>query len=207
MAWLLVVPLLLYIPFNLQRRMIAAVQVPLALLAAMGLQAWFARNRRGAARWGPVAYVAVACMSNLLLVAGSFGPITQRISPIYRPGAEIEALGWLDGHTQQDETVLASFPVGNVIPAWTDLRVFAGHGPETLHSLEKEAAVGRFFQPETDDAWRQSLLADFGIDYLFHGPAERATGGWEPATAAYLTPIYDGAGYAIYTVTVGGNQP
>jgi hypothetical protein len=192
-AWLLAVPFLLYMPFNLQRRMIAVVQVPLALLASVGLLAWF-RHRRGAL----VAYIALASLSTLLLVVGSLGPIRQQQAPIYRPGAEVTALEWLAAHAEPGETVLASFEVGNAIPARTDLRVFAGHGPETLHNAEKQAALRRFFQPETNDTWRKSLLQDFGVDYVFYGPDERALGHWDPALAPYLEAIYVASPYAIY---------
>jgi hypothetical protein len=202
LAWVLAVPFLVYLPFNLQRRMTAVAQVPLALLAARGLLDWLGRRRqtRQARRWAPAAYVAVASLSNLLLVAGSLGPIGQRAMPIYRSGGETTALAWLDAHSRPDETVLASMPVGNVIPAWTDLRVFVGHGPETLHSVEKQADVERFFQPETPDAWRQALLRDFRIKYIFYGLQEHNLGDWNPMTATYLAPIFAEQGYTIFRV-------
>ena len=201
-AWVLVVPILLYMPFNLQRRMIAAVQVPLALLAAVSLIAWFPKKR-----WLPVVFVAIASLSTLLLVFGNLGPIQQRTAPIYRPGSETAALEWLADHSEPGETVLVSFETGNVIPAWTDLRVFAGHGPETLHNGEKRAALRRFFDPDTDDAWRQSLLRDYGLDYVFYGPDERMLGGWDPAEAAYLAPVHSSQEYTIYRVLQGGREP
>jgi hypothetical protein len=201
-AWVLVVPFLLYVPFNLQRRMIAAAQVPLALLAAVGLVTWF-RNRR----WALVAYVAILSLSNVLLVLGNLGPIHQRTTPIYRPAAEVTALEWLADHAQADETVLASFQVGNVIPAWTDLRVFAGHGPETLHNAEKREALERFFDPATDNAWRQTVLRDFGLDYVFHGPHERELGDWDPSNAQYLVPVHSEGAYTIYEVRLEETQP
>ncbi len=201
-AWILAVPFLLYAPFNLQRRMIAVAQVPLSLLAAVGLAAWF-RNRR----WALLAYVAILSLSNLLLVFGNLGPIHQRTTPIYRPAAEVTALEWLADHARADETVLASFEVGNVIPAWTDLRVFAGHGPETLHNAEKQEALKLFFDPATDDAWRQTLLRDFGLDYVFHGPRERDLGDWDPSNAQYLALGYAEGAYAIYEVKVEETQP
>ena len=200
-GWILVVPVLLYLPFNLQRRMIAAVQVPLALLASVGLLAWCPRKR-----WVPVAFVALTSLSNLLLVAGNLGPIQQRSAPVFRAGSELAALEWLAAHSQPGETVLASFETGNVIPVWTDLRVFAGHGPETLHNAERLAALGKFFDLDSGDAWRQSLLGDYGLDYVFYGPGERALGGWDPAGAAYLEPIYGNQGYAIYRVSLVGGQ-
>jgi hypothetical protein len=201
-AWVLVVPVLLYLPFNLQRRMVAAVQVPLALLASVGLVAWF-RHRRLLL----VAYVAMASLSNLLLVAGSLGPIQQRTVPVYRAGGEVAALEWLATHSQPEETVLASFQVGNIIPARTDLRVFAGHGPETLNSLEKQAQIRGFFQPDTEDAWRQALLDDLGLDYVFHGPLERELGDWDPSGAHYLKLMRQEGDYAIYAVALQEGQP
>ena len=201
-AWVLAVPLLLYAPFNLQRRMIAAVQVPMALLAAVALVAWFHRRR-----WALAGYVAVASLTTLLLVAGNLGPIQQRTTPIYRPGAEVAALEWLAAHSEPDETVLAAFDVGNVIPAWTDLRVFAGLGPETLDSTEKQADLRRFFDPTAGESWRQALLRDFGVDYVFYGPQERALGGWDPASAHDLRRIYQAGEYAIYRVVGEGAEP
>jgi hypothetical protein len=201
-AWVLIVPVVLYLPFNLQRRMIAAVQVPLALLAAMGLLAWFRHKRRIL-----VAYVAVASLSNLLLVAGSLGPIQQRTVPVYRPGDEVAALEWLADQAQPDETILASFQAGNVIPARTDLRVFAGHGPETLNSEQKQAEIRRFFQPDTTDTWRQSLLHDHGLDYVLYGPIERDLGAWDPSGAQYLVLMRRQGEYAIYAVALQEGQP
>jgi hypothetical protein len=194
-AWVLVVPLLLYMPFNLQRRMVAAVQVPLALLAAVGLQAWF-RERQ----WATVAYVGVASLSNLLLVAGSLGPIHAREEPIYRSGDEIAALRWLDAHAQADEIVLASFQTGNVIPAYTDLRVFAGHGPETLDNSAKQAALRWFFDPVTSDQWRKQLLREYRVRWVVHGPAERELGTWDPYSTPYLRLAAAIGEYRVYQV-------
>ncbi len=199
LAWVLAVPLLLYLPFTLQRRLIAAVQVPLALLAAVGLWAW-CEGRPALRRWVPAGYVALASLSIWLLVLGNLGPIRQRRPPIFRPGAEVAALTWLNVHAAPGEAVLASFEVGNVIPAQTDLHAFAGHGSETPRSAEKRAWIATFFQPETSDAWRQALLREYGLDYLFYGPVEQALGGWTPANSQYLVPIWDRDGYQIYRV-------
>jgi hypothetical protein len=201
-AWLLAAPILAYLPFTAQRRLIVLVQVPLAMLAAVGLCAW-----AGTRRWTLVAYVAFSSLSILLLVVGSLGPITRREIPIYRPGAEVAALEWLAGHTQPDEGVLASFETGNVVPTRADVRAFAGHGPETLHSTEKQRWIEHFFQAGTDDVWRQSLLHDYGLDYVFYGPLERALGDWDLAEAQYLIPIHREEGYTIYRVALEESSP
>lgn len=202
LLWVMGSICLAYVPFVSQRRMIVLMQVSLALLAAPCLHTWFGKRR-----WMVVTYVALASLSNLLLVAGSLQPISEQKTPIYRPAAEIAALEWLDLYAEPGETVLASYQVGNATPAWTDLRVFIGHGPETLHSAEKQEDLGRFFDPATDDAWRQMLLRDFGLDYIFHGPHERELGDWDPSNAQYLTPLYREGAYAIYEVRLEETQP
>ena len=199
LAWLLVVPLLLYLPFNLQRRMIAGVQIPLALLAARGLL-WWVQGRTRTWRIDVAAWVALAALSNVLLVTGSLIEVSRQAPPIFRPAAEIAAMDWLGRQAEPDDTVLSAFETGNLIPARTGIRVFIGHGPETLYFDEKQEAVDRFFGAATDDAWRQELLAEYGIVYLFYGPDERALGDWNPTGAPYLAPVYDQQGYTIYQV-------
>lgn len=195
LAWVLVAPVLIYLPVNLQRRLVVGVQVPLALLAAVGLEAWF-RDRR----WAPLAYVGLASLSNLLLVAGSLGPIQALSEPIYRSGAEIAALRWLDAQSQPDEVVLASYETGNVIPAYTDLRVFAGHGPETLDNVGKQADLHRFFSADTPDEWRCELLEEYRVRWVFYGPAEKSLGKWDPSTAHYLELAIAGGSSSVYRV-------
>jgi hypothetical protein len=199
LAWLAVVPLLLYAPFNLQRRMIAAAQVPLALLAARGLLSWvYGRTRTW--RLDVVAFVALAALSNVLLVVGSLVEVSHLTTPIFRPAAEVAAMDWLGGQAEPDDTVLSTFETGNVIPARTGIRVLIGHGPETLYFEQKQEAVKRFFAAATDDGWRQELLAKYGIVYVFCGPEERALGDWNPGGAPYLAQVYNQEGYSIYRV-------
>jgi hypothetical protein len=201
-VWLVAAPVLAYLPFTAQRRLIVLAQVPLAMLAAIGLQDWF-----GHKQWAYTGYVVASSLSVLLLTFGSLGPIGRKEIPIYRSISEEVALAWLAAHGTPGEAVLASFEVGNVVPTRTDLSAFAGHGPETLHSIEKHDMIRRFFAAETDDVWRRSLLANFDLDYVFWGPLERALGDWNPAAAPYLDPLYDERGITIFRVAEEEIQP
>ncbi|MGD8627141.1 MAG: hypothetical protein PVJ34_21580 [Anaerolineae bacterium] len=206
-AWVLAVPFLLYMPFNLQRRMIAAAQVPLALLAALGLVTWTERPTRTRAwRTLLVAWVALASLSNVLLVAGSLLEMHNRPMPAFRPAAEIAAIDELARRAENEEVVLVAYQSGNLIPTRVHVRVFMGHGPETLHYEERQQDLERFFDPATDDAWRRQLLVRHRVAWVFYGPAERALGAWDPATAGYLVPVYDAQGYRLYRVDLKGGS-
>jgi hypothetical protein len=203
LAWVGVVPLLVYLPFNLQRRLVEGVQVPLSLLAAWGLLKATSGKWQGASarRW-LVAGVMLLTMSltNVLLVAGSCLTLRGLPAPIYRDAAEVAALDWLDGRAEPDDVFLTSYPTGNYLPARVWARVFVGHGPETVHFREKGALAARFFDAATDDVWRRDLLEAHGIDYVLWGPRERELGAFDPRATSYLQVIYDVDSYVICEV-------
>lgn len=210
LAWVGVAPLLVYAPFNLQRRLVEGVQVPLAILAAMGLWkiAHFrsriaaAPSRLSALRPGLVIAVALTALAltNVLLVAGSSLTLRGLPAPIYRDGGEVAALDWLSGRMRPDDVALSAYETGNYLPARVGARVFVGHGPETVRFGEKKALAARFFDAATDDAWRCALLADYGVDVVFWGPAERALGAVDLNQTACLRVIYEVDEYVIFEV-------
>jgi hypothetical protein len=217
-GWAVTIPLLLYLPFNLQRRLIIGFQFPLCLLAALGVcryllpavtRAGWLRfleertgryDRRRMRRFVVTAIILLTLPSNLILLAGGMLEASHREEPIFHAGGEVQAIEWLAGRAGPADVVLSSFRTGNYIPARADVRVFLGHGPETLRSAEKRQLVEMFFRADADDSFRRRLLADYGVTYVFHGPLERALGRFDPATAPYLEQVYSAGGYAIYRV-------
>jgi hypothetical protein len=198
LAWVGAVPLLVYLPFNLQRRLVEGVQVVLSLLAALGVS----HLRLQGLRSQVVAGVLLAGLSltNVLLVAGNSLALQGQPAPVYRDKAEVAALDWLDEWVGFDDVVLAAHETGNYLPARVGARAFVGHGPETVRFGEKKALVARFFDATADDGWRQGLLREYGVDYVFWGPAERKLGPFDPQAASYLRPVYEAGGYAIFEV-------
>lgn len=200
LAWVAVVPLLVYLPFNLQRRLVEGVQVPLSLLAARVVVVELPRWSRAFSRWAAPFLLMLLIPTNLLLIAGNCQVLLSRPAPIFRDAAEVAALDWLSGQVEAGDVVLSAYETGNYLPARVGARVFVGHGPETVRSDEKRALAARFFDAAADDAWRLDLLATYGIDWVFWGPAERALGSWEPAGAPYLQLLYQQGDYVILRV-------
>lgn len=217
-GWCVVVPLLVYIPFNLQRRLTLGVQVPLSVLAALGLWRLFAGSHsseenqtfeegRGLEtkdvlrgwRVASIGLVALLSLSNLLILFGAGSEVSQRSPPIFHPSAKVDAANWLGVNTTADQVVLAAYETGNYLPTRMSARVFAGHGPETVHSGAKRAMLRQFFA-DGDDAFRYKLLSDYGVSYLFYGPAEQALGDFSPADAPYMRRVYDNGTVQIYRV-------
>jgi hypothetical protein len=196
LAWVGVVPVLIYVPFNLQRRLVEGVQVPLSLLAAWGaVRLW-----RAGRRWLTVALLATMLPTGLTLVAGSSAWMFARPSLIFRDTAEISALDWLAGQAEPDDVVLTAYDTGNYLPARVMARVFLGHGLETVKADEKKTLVARFFGVTVDDAWRCGLLEEYDVDYVFWGPLERALGPFDSHVLSCLRKVYEAGEYAIFEV-------
>lgn len=218
LAWVIIAPVLAYLPLNVQRRLLEGVIVPLAILAAIGLAGWARRGRAG--RWLAGGIVALACISTALLLAGGLGAALRPGLPLFRPAAETAAFDWLNAHSYHGEVALGAFATGNALPAFTHLRPLAGHGPETIAAEEKRRLIEAFYRGELSAAEAAALLAgpclapeplpcSDPVSYVLFGPLERAVadaaapGPW----LAGLTLIYDAEGYQIYATSPGPSAP
>jgi len=216
-AWVTSTGVLLYLPFTLQRRMIEGLHIPLCVLATVGLfeyllpatmnAGWLHRfaNWRGYGKDGlrrlVVFSVTVATFpSNLYLLSAATIPALQHDAALYYRHGEIEAVDWLGKNTDPTDTVLASYEIGRLIPARSGHRVFMGHCIETVEVERKRLLAESFFQDSTTDSARLDLLAQYGIKYVFHGPAERQLGAFDPSAVPYLRRVYNGSAVAVYCV-------
>ena len=219
LAWLLIVPLLLSLPFSARRRLVIGALVPLGLFAALGwvyclalpfgrsrFVRWLSRHprysRAGMRRWVTAALVLITVPTNLLLILGNSVEISRRGEPIFHSQAELDALDWLRTHSTADDTVLCAYGTGNYVPARAGNRVLLGLDVETIHSDRKRAEVDRFFNSAESDAWRRQLLDRYRITYVLVGPNERALGAYDPDRSPDLVSVYRDDGYVIYQVEV-----
>ena len=205
LLWIGLVAVLIHLPWNLQRRFLEGVSVPLGLLAGVGLAEGFlpqGGRRRSRWRWRALALVvALAAMSNLYLTAGLTLAAATRAPSLFWPADLLSGVDWLGESTSWEETVLAGPETGSLIPARIGHRVVVGHGMETVDYEGKRAAMARFFAADTPDEERLALLKEWQVIWLFYGPEERALGDFDPATVAYLEPAFRQGEVTIHRVT------
>jgi hypothetical protein len=219
LIWVAIVPLLLYIPFNMQRRLIIGAQVPLCTLASLGwvhcvalpvgrsrAVRWLSRrprySRGGMRRFLTMVLIVFTTLTNLLLILGNCVEVAGRKRPIFHARAELDALDWLRANTAPEDTVLCAYETGNYLPARAGNRVMLGLGTETLDAERKRTEVRRFFDAGERDAWRRDILRQYRIAYVLLGPHERSLGAFDPGDAPYLTEVYANDTYEIYRVEV-----
>ncbi len=204
--WIIAAALLLYAPINPQRRYVQGVQIPLAILAAMGwqqvllprLQAtrfwrWLAARPRydsqRLARFLTLFFLLFMSLSNIFIVADLARVIAAaQPDPLFRPQVEKTAADWLRDNAPQTAVILGAYQTGNYAAAHAGQRVVIGHWVETGNFEAKSAEVAQFFAADTPDSWRRAFLEKYRVDIIWYGPREQELGGFDPAAVPYLFP-------------------
>ncbi|GAB4264389.1 MAG: hypothetical protein Kow0080_03380 [Candidatus Promineifilaceae bacterium] len=216
-AWVVTAVILLYMPTNPQRRFVEGLQIPLAVLAALGwvevtwpaiAQSRFMQNvlqkpryaAAGMARLMTGILVGVVSLFSLYLYVGTVATLAVlRPYPLFRPVQEVTAMQWLS-QAEGDGVVLSAKSSGSYIPYLSGRKVFVGQRYETIDYQNRLELAEQFFAAETPDAWRISFLQEQPVGFVFVGRAERELGAIDWEKRPYLAQVYDNGETAVYRV-------
>lgn len=212
-SWFIANFLLIYIPTDYQIHMLNGWQIPIAFLATQGffqyVLPWAGQvvSRR---RWSwsmqtiqnslIAALILIILPTNLYLWAWRFVDLGRHDYPYYLHKDELTAMAWLETNAQPDDVVLSSLTVGQYVPAFTGTHAFLAHWAQTVDFYTKEDMVQAFFDPKTDPARRQEVLARYSVDYVIYGPAEQQLGNYDVNTASFLQQVYASPQVKVYKV-------
>ena len=160
-VWTVVQFALAYVPAPFQRRLIAGVQFPLALLAAYGL-----REIRKPLVASLV--IAVMCITNSVVIQRSIAELKPQLMPFYLSKAYRDAFLWLDQQKDKSGVVLSGFVTGNLIPGFSGFQSYLGHSSLTPNVVQKRKEVADFYREPT-----VSFLIKNRIRYIVFGLEER----------------------------------
>ncbi len=216
--WVLAAGLLLYSPLNAQRRFIQGVHVPLAILATAGLVlellprmqrtwTWVALTTRPRyttkklTRFILIIFLLFMSLSNIyLLLDVTRVAALDQPDPLFRPIDELTAVTWLKENVPTTAVLIGAYQTGNLVAAQAGQRVMLGHWAETIDYEAKETAVAQFYDSSTSDEWRQNLIEEYNIAYIWYGPREQELGNFDPATFANSTAVYSNDTITIYAI-------
>lgn len=203
LAWALTAMILVYLPFNLQRRFIVGLYVPLSVLAVWGLD-WLAGGRpRRTWLLAFLMFLLVLPTNLFVLLSARYGLQTHDPLIVIRQD-EVRALQWLEGNASPDALVLAAPRTGLFIPAHTGRRVIYGHPYETVQAESEKQAVLDFFSASWSQAQRSEFLEQRRVDYVFYGPEEQALGGLPPMQG--LSPVFQSGDVTLFGVLPGSSS-
>jgi hypothetical protein len=214
MAWFLSHFILIYIPLNFQIHLLSGWQVVIGVMATIGLHRrvlpllgrWFKQVLPARLTLvGTALLLLLVVPTNLYLFGQRFIDLrranNETSAPANTVGGEagtyfltngqVSAMQYLESQVTSEDVVLASIDMGQFVPALTGARSFLGHWAQTLDFFGKQKMVNDFFQSATTDAERQQILEQYNVDYVIHGAQEKKLGDYDPASAAYLTEVFN----------------
>jgi hypothetical protein len=156
-AWLIVGPLMAYLPLVINRRLIAGWQIPVCIFGAYALLRLIDSHvplRRTLA----VGALALSALSTLIVIGMGLVFVSTPHPPLYQTADQLAALDWLGRHTTDRDVVLSNWRFGNLQPIYAEARVFVGHPIETIGFKDKRAAADHFLDPSTPESDRQALI-------------------------------------------------
>ncbi len=183
LIWFVVNLLLVFLPFNQQRRLMIGLIIPITFFAVRSLEDfWLNRIPQRTRGLAQVLLIVLVAPSNVLALGiPLFGLVNPEAGLSQRLMVERgywEAMNWLADNGKPDDVVLAGPNIGLWIPAWSSKRVVYGHPWETLDADVKRAQVQAWYSGENCD----DLLARYHVRYVVLGPQERALGDGLPGS-------------------------
>ena len=184
-AWFIGALLSSQLPFAFQRKMLMGAQIPLAMLAVVGVSLLAKRLSGDFPKILIGTTVLLALPTNVFWVQEAMSRLpanagSTQMRP-YLTTSENEALLWLAVHGKPSDAVLVGpdptshlrFPgvalmphLSVYVPALAGLTVFDGHWSETINYGAKITATLRFFDASTSDDARKELLRENQIRYV-----------------------------------------
>jgi hypothetical protein len=150
LVWLLSNLLLLYAPFNLQRRLVIGMILPLGYFCVRSLEDyWLQRIHPRTRMFWIIILFAVCLPSNILAlllpISGTLNPKIGLESNVLLSSDYRAAVDWFRTNATRSTVVMALPNVSLWLPAWSPARVVYAHPFETVDALAKKKKVADFF--------------------------------------------------------------
>lgn len=191
--WSVLLPVLVYLPINLQRRLADGFWIVLSIFITIVIysikkQFW---------RW---ALIGSSCLTTIFLLIGSFTAVQNQQSPIFQKNDVIEIFNIINKEGEINDVVLAPYAISNILPAYIPLRVVTGHGPESKNLKEIDAFIDLFSQGSVSDEQMQIFFQQFDIRYVIFEASSPGINNFEDCFLE--EKIFENSYYSLYQLNV-----
>ena len=128
-VWLVLVPILVYLPVNLQRRLSDGIWVVFSIFIAIAVNAIHVKYIKYGA-------VFLFLFSTIIVYAGSLTAVLNPGYPVYQDAGLLKVFRTIENIGHKNDVVAANYDISNILPAYIPMRVVIGHGPESKNLFE-----------------------------------------------------------------------
>ena len=160
-VWLVIVPILVYLPINLQRRLSDGIWVVFSIFIAIAVNAIRARYIKYAA-------VFLLLLSTIIVYAGSLTALLNPGYPVYQDADLVNVFRTIEKFGHKNDVVVANYDISNILPAYIPMRVVIGHGPESKNLFELETKIDELLKFQLSNSKYLNLINEFDIDFVIY---------------------------------------
>ncbi len=164
--WALTSLLLIFVPWNLQRRFLTGIYVPLAVLAVYGLID-LDRHKRLPLRSAVIILIVLIIPTNIIILVSGIQAAVLTDEKIYHEREIYSGLDWINENTAPGDLILADEEVGLLVPSITGRRVIYGHPFETVNAEIETQFLREFMDNNQTDQFYEMNIAEREIDVIF----------------------------------------
>jgi fumarate reductase subunit C len=185
--------LLAYAPYNLQRRLPDGIWVCVGLLAISGLQILKQRTKTI-----PNLFIGFSLMPSIVVLSMGIFAVLHPAVPVFQPADKIRIIKYIGQNLKQNEIVLSSYSNGNVLPAWAQVRVLSGLGPESADMPYYNELIKSFYSTGMTEEKRVGFIEKNNISYVFMGVEEKKMGDWNPNLSKNYQKVCEFGEYQLF---------
>jgi hypothetical protein len=188
---------LIIVPWNLQRRFMTGIYVPISCLAVFGLRTLNDKVNISN-RISMILLIIFALPTNWIIIYSGLQASNTLDPAIYLDSGLVEAFDWIEDNIPHESVFLTDEITGLYIPSWTGRRVVYGHPFETVNAEVQLDYLDDFFDKKLSGDNVTPQLTERGVDYVLllraNGPDD------EDWLGAKLSLLYENTDVSIYEV-------
>ncbi|MBW6472294.1 MAG: hypothetical protein K0B14_04145 [Anaerolineaceae bacterium] len=166
-AWIVLALFMAFIPFNLQRRFLVGIYLPIVIVFWNLLREYFSTNKKKKIKFTIFVLIGIVLPSNLLLFSGSVNAIANHDPIFFMNENIVKAIEFLDNNAEEETVILANEENGLIIPALARFKVVYGHPFESINAEDTRIFVSDFWMDKLSDEQSRNFLEEYNVDYIF----------------------------------------
>jgi len=199
-SWLIAIIILLFLPIFVSAKLFIGVSAPMSVFGGYTIIKAMNVMKNFILKTFLIMFIIIMLsLVNYSYFTLEFINLKNQTAFHYLPSQYVKPIRWLKENLTLQEVVLTSEKWNTFLGGYCACRVFIG-GNQTNQANYKTALVNWFYRDNLQDSEKQKFLQEYNIDYVYHSPAEKEKGDFNPQSKNYLIEVYDDGWAQIYRV-------
>lgn len=167
--WILFAFCMVFVPFNLQRRFLVGIYLPITIVFWHITKSYIQSNQKRIKKAIPFILIGSVMISNLIITVGSTSAINTKDEIFYIGNNVSSAIDWMDRNIEKNSVILSNELNGLKIPALGHYKVVYGHPFETIRADEMKLNLSNFWMGQMSEENAKEFITENDVDYVFCG--------------------------------------